>query len=49
MELRWQDNEMEKSEKVAALSILVNIVLLAIKYTFALLSGSAGLAADAIH
>jgi len=49
VELRWQDNEMEKSEKVAALSILVNIVLLAIKYIFALLSGSIGLAADAIH
>jgi len=40
---------MEKSEKVAALSIIVNIVLLAIKYTFAMLSGSVGLAADAIH
>ena len=40
---------MEKSEKVAALSIFVNIGLMAIKYTFALLSGSVGLAADAIH
>ncbi|MFC1714094.1 cation diffusion facilitator family transporter [Candidatus Poribacteria bacterium] len=40
---------MEKSEKVAALSIFVNIVLLAIKYIFAMLSGSVGLAADAIH
>lgn len=40
---------MEKSEKVAALSIIVNIVLLAIKYIFAVLSGSVGLAADAIH
>lgn len=40
---------MEKSEKVAALSILVNIILLAIKYTFAMLSGRVGLAADAIH
>jgi cation diffusion facilitator family transporter len=40
---------MEKSEKVAALSILINTVLMAIKYVFALLSGSAGLAADAIH
>jgi len=39
----------EKSEKVAALSIFINLILLAIKYTFALLSGSAGLAADAIH
>ena len=40
---------MEKSEKVAALSIFVNVILLAIKYTFAMLSGSVGLAADAIH
>jgi cation diffusion facilitator family transporter len=40
---------MEKSERVAALSIFINIALLAIKYIFALLSGSAGLAADAIH
>jgi len=39
----------EKSEKIAAASIFVNIILLAIKYTFALLSGSVGLAADAIH
>jgi len=39
----------EKSEKVAALSIFVNVILLAIKYTFAMLSGSVGLAADAIH
>jgi cation diffusion facilitator family transporter len=39
----------EKSEKVAALSIFINIALLAIKYTFAMLSGSVGLAADAIH
>ena len=40
---------MKASEKVAALSILVNVVLLIIKYVFALLSGSVGLAADAIH
>jgi len=40
---------LEKSEKIAVLSIFVNIVLLAIKYSFALLSGSVGLAADAIH
>jgi cation diffusion facilitator family transporter len=39
----------EKSEKVAALSILVNVILLAIKYVFAVISGSAALAADAIH
>lgn len=40
---------MEKSEKIATLSIFINIILLAIKYTFAMLSGSVGLAADAIH
>jgi len=40
---------LEKSEKVAALSIFVNIILLTIKYTFAMFSGSVGLAADAIH
>ena len=40
---------MGKSERIAALSIFINIILLAIKYTFAMLSGSAGLAADAIH
>ena len=40
---------MEKSEKVATLSIIINLILLAIKYTFAMLSGSVGLAADAIH
>jgi len=40
---------LEKSEKVAALSIIVNVILLVIKYTFAMLSGSVGLAADAIH
>jgi len=39
----------EKSEKIASLSVLVNIILLAIKYSFAVLSGSVGLAADAIH
>jgi len=39
----------EKSEKIAALSVFINIILLAIKYTFAMLSGSVGLAADAIH
>ena len=40
---------MEKSERVAALSILINVILLTIKYAFALLSGSIGLTADAIH
>lgn len=40
---------MEKGEKVAVLSIFVNIILLIIKYIFAMLSGSAALAADAIH
>jgi len=40
---------MEKSERISILSIAVNVILLAIKYVFAALSGSAGLAADAIH
>ncbi|MGB9596945.1 MAG: cation transporter [Candidatus Poribacteria bacterium] len=40
---------MEKSEHIALISIVINIILLAIKYIFAILSGSAGLAADAIH
>ncbi|MBD3184250.1 cation diffusion facilitator family transporter [Candidatus Poribacteria bacterium] len=40
---------MEQSEKVAAISIAVNITLLSLKYIFAKISGSAGLAADAIH
>jgi len=47
--LRWRDSKVEKSEKIAALSVFINIILLAIKYTFAMLSGSVGLAADAIH
>ncbi len=40
---------MGKSESIALISIIVNIILLFIKYVFAKLSGSAGLAADAIH
>jgi len=40
---------MEKSEHIALISIIINIILLVIKYVFAALSGSAGLAADAIH
>ncbi|MGQ9609710.1 MAG: cation diffusion facilitator family transporter [bacterium] len=40
---------MEKSEHIALISIIVNIILLSIKYIFALLSYSAGLKADAIH
>ena len=40
---------MEKSEKIATISILINLSLLAIKYGFSILSGSAGLKADAIH
>jgi cation diffusion facilitator family transporter len=40
---------MEKSEKVALLAIGVNLVLFAIKYTFAGLSGSIALKADAFH
>ena len=40
---------MEKNEKIAALSIFINVILLAIKYTCAMLSGSVGLTADAIH
>lgn len=40
---------MEKSEQISLISIIVNVILLAIKYIFAELSDSAGLAADAIH
>ena len=40
---------MEKSEKIAIFAVVTNIVLLAIKYTFALLSGSIALKAEAIH
>ena len=40
---------MEKSEQIATFSIVVNVTLLIIKYVFATLSGSIGLAADAIH
>ncbi|MBC8229071.1 cation diffusion facilitator family transporter [bacterium] len=40
---------MEKSEKIALFAVVIHIVLLAIKYTFALLSGSIALKAEAIH
>jgi len=41
--------QMEKSEKIALFAVVTHIVLLAIKYTFALLSGSIALKAEAIH
>lgn len=40
---------METSEKIAGLSILTNLVLVAIKTLLALLSGSLAIKADAIH
>jgi divalent metal cation (Fe/Co/Zn/Cd) transporter len=41
--------KMEKSQKITAVLIFVNVILLAMKYTFAMLSGSVDLAADATH
>ena len=41
--------QMEKSEKIAIFAVVTHIVLLAIKYTFAILSGSIALKAEAIH
>ena len=41
--------QMEKSEKIALFAVVTHIVLLAIKYTFAMLSGSIALKAEAIH
>jgi len=40
---------MEKSEKIAAFAVVVNLVLLGIKYTFAMLSHSIALKAEALH